>query len=96
MLLLKSIKNEMMRLSARSMVRELLNCNMTNGHCDNLSFIFDLMVSSLGYDPRNVSINIMNVFDDLQSFILKNNAMFHIKAFSELSLEKNKSFKTLQ
>lgn len=84
----KSIKNEIMRLSARSMVRELSNCNIINGHCDNLNFIFDSMVSSLAYDPRNGSINIMNVFDDLQSFILRDNAMFHIKAFSELSLEK--------
>lgn len=83
----KSIKNEIMRLSARSMVRELSNCNIIDGHCENLNFIFDSMVSSLAYNPNNGCINLMNIFDDFQSFISKENAMFHIKAFSGVSFE---------
>lgn len=84
----KSMKNEIMRLSAKGMVRELSNCNIVDGHCDNLNIIFDSMVSSLAYDPHNGCINIMNVFDDLQSFISKENALFHIKAFSKSPFEK--------
>lgn len=87
----ESMKNEIMRLSARSMIKELSNCDIVDGRCENLNFIFDSMISSLAYNPYKGCVNIMNVFDDLQSFITKEQSLFYVNSFIQMSSEKSVS-----
>lgn len=85
----ESMKNEIMRLSARSMIKDLSNCDIVDGRCEKLNFIFDSMISSLAYNPQKGCINIMNVFDDLQSFISREHALFYVNSFVEISSKKS-------